>query len=77
MVFPRVKSKIWDWLLPPDMGCVYCRWPFGVKAESSCTMYHWDGEGDDPNRPILLCRVCAEAHYEHWDAMWLEARAGW
>lgn len=42
----------------------------GVQLEPSRTAYHWDGKGEDPNRPVALCRPCAEAHHEHWDEMW-------
>lgn len=43
---------------------------FEVKPESSRTMYHWDGKGEDPNRCRWLCRPCAKMHHEHWDDMW-------
>jgi hypothetical protein len=43
----------------------------GVRLESSCTAYHYEGPiggPDDPNKDIPLCRAFAEAHYEFWDA---------
>ncbi len=47
-----------------------------VKLEPSRTLYHWDGEGEDPNRARALCRDCAEAHHAHWDSMWQEYNSG-
>ena len=38
----------------------------------SMTCYAWDGKGEDPNRPFLLCEECAEEHVEHWSNMWGE-----
>lgn len=42
----------------------------GVSWHSSRTMYHWDGKGEDPNRPRALCVTCAIEHHERWDDMW-------
>lgn len=52
--------------------CMRCDSINGVKAESSCTSYHWDGTGEDPNRDVYLCRECVEDHYDYWDSMWAE-----
>lgn len=48
----------------------------GVEQESSRTMYHWDGTGEDPNRDPWLCRDCARIHHEHWDEMWDDYNRG-
>lgn len=50
--------------------CEYCGESRHVKPESSRTMYHWDGEGENPNRDRILCEGCAVDHHEHWDEMW-------
>ena len=71
MKFPRTR-RWWYWLLPAIRRCWLCRWPYGVRYEDSRTMYYWNGGGEDPNRPVKLCRQCAACHHEHWDAMWLE-----
>lgn len=42
----------------------------GVQLEPSYTMYHWDGKGKDPNRPVWLCRRCEPEHKEFWKDMW-------
>ena len=42
----------------------------GVLLHSSRTAYHWDGEGEDPNRHRALCPACAEEHHASWDDMW-------
>jgi hypothetical protein len=62
------------WLLGILIGCENpdCLIWWGVKPESSRTMYHWNGEGEDPNRDVWLCRRCAKEHHEHWDDMWAQ-----
>lgn len=49
----------------------------GVSTElyemPSFTCYHWDGEGEDPNKEVYLCSDCAHWHCEYWDGMWSEA----
>ena len=55
--------------------CVGCRGESGdtdVRLEPSMTQYHWDGKGENPNAPSLLCRPCAEEYREHWTEMWTE-----
>ena len=43
---------------------------------NSCTMYHWDGKGEDPNRDRLYCPQCAESHFEYWADMWNDYYSG-
>ena len=38
----------------------------------AATACHWDGTGENPNRPITMCQVCSEAYYDHWEEMWAE-----
>ena len=72
MIAPSRKERWWYRLIPSRFRCSFCKWPFHVRFECSRTMYHWDGQGTDPNADVELCRQCAEAHHEYWDAMWLE-----
>ena len=61
------------------LECLCCTRTEGVEMENSRTAYHFEGELgslDDPNKPIPLCRPCAEEHHMHWDDMWAEWRAG-
>jgi hypothetical protein len=53
--------------------CERCGTLEGVSLEDSRTYYDWNGEGEDPNRPIRLCRQCAAEHHDYWDAMWAES----
>jgi hypothetical protein len=53
-------------------GCERCNNPDGCEPESADTSYHWDGEGENPNRYQVLCRDCAQMHHEYWDEMWRE-----
>ena len=69
----REKTPWFHKLLFWKRKCEICGYAFGVKAEPSRTMYPWDGVGEDPNRPIDLCRQCAAAHHDFWDEMWAEA----
>lgn len=60
------------------LECLRCKGTVGVEMESSRTAYHFEGEvgsPGDPNRPIPLCRACAEDHHRHWD-VWAEYQAG-
>jgi len=53
--------------------CVGCDADEGVAMESSRTAYHYEGPKagpDDPNKPVPLCRACAEDHHNYWDEMW-------
>lgn len=51
-------------------ACVHCGSRDGVQLEDSRTHYIWDGEDEDPNAPISLCRDCANEHHEYWDGQW-------
>lgn len=52
--------------------CESCESTKNIRPESSRTAYPWDGEDEDPNREVYLCRSCAEKHHEFWDNMWAE-----
>ena len=54
----------------PSPGCEQCGSMAGCFQEPSRTMYHWSGEGEDPNRDRRLCRACAAEHHDYWDGMW-------
>ncbi len=61
-----------------NIPCVHpgCQSGTEVRWESSRTMYHWDGTGEDPNAPLALCRECAEEHHLNWDYTWAEYYSG-
>ena len=55
---------------PVKIECLCCGTTEGVEMKSSRTAYHFDGpenSPDNPNRPIPLCRLCAEKHHQHYD----------
>lgn len=61
------------------LACLCCHGTLDVQLENSRTQYHWDGPidaPDNPNRPVPLCRPCAQEHHEYWNDMWAEYRAG-
>jgi hypothetical protein len=60
----------------PQKVCECCGRTDGVESEPSRTAYHWDRKGEDPNRDVLLCRVCAVDHHAHWDDMWANYYGG-
>lgn len=65
--------------MPLRLACLRCETTDGIEMESSRTCYHYEGEidsPDDPNRPIPLCRLCAEEHHQHWSNMWAEYQSG-
>ncbi|MHA2279977.1 MAG: hypothetical protein ACXAC5_03750 [Promethearchaeota archaeon] len=53
---------------PPCEGHGGC--PGIGKPTSSRTMYEWDGTGEDPNRDLILCSLCAEEHNDIMDDQW-------
>jgi hypothetical protein len=65
-----------------SLVCSRCGSTEGVELEDSRTCYqpkpktYWDHllgqEPEDPNKPVPLCRECAEMHHEFWDAQWSE-----
>ena len=70
-LFPRPRRR-WYQTVPTANSCEMCGWPFFINSECSRTMYDWDGRGEDPNRNINLCHICAAAHHQYWDDMWAE-----
>ncbi len=56
--------------------CANCCSFFGLKHESSRTLYPWDGTGEDPNADLILCHRCAILHHEYWNDMWDEYNSG-
>ncbi len=56
--------------------CECCGSMDGVEAEDSRTSYCWNGEGEDPNRSVFLCRLCALVHHDFWDEQWDEYNRG-
>jgi hypothetical protein len=68
--------------------CEHCKRLFKIAFEGSCTAYNtsyydektkeWKQKDlkpwEDPNRDRLLCRCCAEEHYQYWQDMWIEYR---
>jgi hypothetical protein len=67
------------WLLGVKIGegtaCEACGNIGDVQPEDSRTMYEWNGDGDNPNSPIRLCRDCAADHHANWDETWREYKA--
>jgi hypothetical protein len=65
-----------------EMQCEYCDSTEGVVLEDSRTSYSlpdltiydllFPEDLENPNRPIWLCRSCAEEHHEFWDEQWRE-----
>ncbi len=53
-----------------DCACSRCGATLGVSWADSRTMYHWDGNGLNPNAPVPLCPECTEDHDDYWDEMW-------
>lgn len=61
---------------PTKQTCRACGSNKHVHLESSRTAYLWNGEGEDPNAPIPLCRPCAKIHHDNWDEQWKEVERG-
>lgn len=51
-------------------ACEECGFEEGVEAVQAMTAYHWDGEGEDPNRPLDLCKECKDRYVSYWTEMW-------
>lgn len=62
------KESCFDWDI---LVCENCkRKP--ARTIPAMTHYSWDGSGEDPNRPLILCFRCARDYVEHWTNMWGE-----
>ena len=49
--------------------CEACGAP-GARKVGAMTAYHWDGKGEDPNRPLWLCEECADEYVSYWQDRW-------
>jgi hypothetical protein len=68
---PNVDGECYCYLhFNYEKKCFYCGETSGVELESSRTMCPWDGKGENPNKSIHLCRLCAKEHHEYWNDMW-------
>jgi hypothetical protein len=80
-ILRKLFSDHWDaifvWRVFP--WCEHCKSICHLKLEGSRTLYNFDGNWCDPknpNRPLFLCRRCAEDHHNHWDEMWSDYHSG-
>jgi len=46
-----------------------------LRPTAAMTAYSWDQQGEDPNRPRLLCPRCSDEYVEDWQERWDEYRA--
>lgn len=44
----------------------------GARPVPSQIMYEWDGQGEDPNRDLWLCKECGEEYTQIMDDQWAE-----
>ena len=47
-----------------------------AEKRTAMTAYHWDGNGENPNRPPTLCATCWESYKAYWNEKWAEVRSG-
>lgn len=73
--FKGLLYRIQSWFWRKFHRCERCG-ARPAKVESSRTAYHWDGNGEDPNRDPWLCAACAREHHTYWDEMWDEYYRG-
>lgn len=45
-----------------------------AKERKCRTAYHWDGNGENPNRAPMLCNECAKSYGEYWNEKWAQVR---
>ncbi len=57
------------------LKCEHCDMIKSLSSVPSMTMYHWNGEGEDPNRDQFLCKECEEEHRAYWSERWAEYRS--
>lgn len=43
-----------------------------TKLRKAMTAYHWDGNGENPNRPFMSCELHYQEYHEYWSDMWQE-----
>ena len=51
------------------LSCESCEDQPAIRC-TAATAYHWDGNGEDPNRDLWLCCDCKEMYYEYYDELW-------
>jgi len=64
----------------PEQTCEWCgEHSDRVTSVPRQTMYHWDGNGEDPNRNHLLCFDCGIEASEQIEYQWDEyySSIGW
>jgi hypothetical protein len=69
----RLRSLYWSRraLLLRWLGrCEECATKKDVRRIPAMTAYHWDGQGEDPNRDLSFCLEHAEAYRDYWQSMW-------
>ena len=54
-----------------ERACEHCR-ATPAKRAPIMTAYPWDGVGQNPNEPPVLCAVCLEDYVQHWQEQWAE-----
>lgn len=64
---------------PRRMSCEHCFYSDeddDVRVIPAQTAYHWVPGEENPNRPLLLCAVCAADYMSYWKERWDEYYAG-
>jgi len=77
---PLAKFAIYNELFKKGTFLAECQGPCQCLCKVSWrpakTAYCWDGTGEDPNHPLLLCDECAAEYDEYWDSMWDDYYSG-
>lgn len=47
-----------------------------VKERTAMTAYHWDGTGENPNAPPVLCDECWGDYHAYWQERWDDYYSG-
>ena len=60
----------WEYHIGKCAG--YCNRIAQIKLREALTNYYWEGDGDDPNTPVLFCDSCYEEYSDFWNEQWEE-----
>lgn len=65
------RNQFIRWLKRFITYCEHCGawWACPVPSQ---TQYVWNGEGEDPNRDLILCRMCEAEYTDMMNEKWAE-----
>lgn len=70
-----VKQRQEDDEKKKNKKCEQCGYGY-AQVVHAMTRYPWKGEGENPNRDLLLCDYHKQEYEDHWKEMWKDYYSG-